>query len=606
MPILKATDSLDIKYRPKILEDLIGQDEVVCTLKGMFESGSISCRTIMLYGPTGSGKTSTARIIARYLNCTGDSLLCGKCPTCMSSIENHFDCHELNMANATGVDNVRELINQAQYLPQTNFRVFILDEFHQCFPEYVHVMIDYDKSISIREIYENPDITHVLSYNLETKEIERKRIIRKLKQNFKGRLNKVYLTSGGYLPSTPNHSIYTETHSKIESSKLQVGTRLVQYDGSFFRYRVCKHCNNLIEVSNKGRGEHDSLFHSPVVRIHNKKTRSRRCKIGINPLILEASSVRKDPENTRARIEAFINNSTNAEVKELKNSKECDIDVFNLEIEDNHNYFAVAGDYRHNHKMKLFNKTEPTPLLVGNCSVSAKECFLKSLEEPPEHVVWILCTTEPEKFKDTVRGRCLRLQMKAVQPIDLAKLLYKVAKAENSPLAEDKKSIMEISKLVRGQPRDGLKALEKVMLYVKGKGKVNLSLLSQIVKEVVDLPPSILVSRYLLSVYSGKFATAFTILRTIQNADYFLKELIDFHRNVLHVSVKPELASSYQGHVLLITEMQKLKLRLSSVVLAEVLVEMVSTHSQVKSYTIDAAVLLDAMTCQLIQIITRS
>ena len=361
MPTLEIQDTLDIKHRPKIFEDVVGQNKIVTILQGMFKSGCID-RTIMLHGPSGSGKTTLARLIARYVNCTGDVRPCGKCLACtIPEIEDHPDVHELNMAHATGVDKVRELIGHAEYLPGTNFRIFILDEAHQM-------------------------------------------------------------------------------------------------------------------------------------------------------------------------------------------------------------------------------------------SSAATQCILKPLEKPPEHAIWILCTTEIQKFKDTILGRCTKLQIQPIKPIDLAKRLQKVAKLEKSPIWKDKKSLMKIASLVQGQPREGLKALGTVMHYLAGSGKVDTDMLSQLVQSVTGMPPDVLISKFLLSVYLGRFASAMTSLKESQNQEYFLKEAIRFHINVFRSQVKESLVDGYPPFLRLIEAVRKNNIKLPNSTMSNILRIMVSTYSEVKKYSIDVSFLLLAMT----------
>ena len=127
-------DCMATRYRPKKLSELLGQPHTVQVVRGML-SGSIP-RTILIDGPYGTGKTSLARLIAHAVNCLdrkeGD--LCGECAYCVE-IQKGNDpgtIHELNGAEARGIDESRKLINTAQYMPRGHqYRVFILDEVQQ-------------------------------------------------------------------------------------------------------------------------------------------------------------------------------------------------------------------------------------------------------------------------------------------------------------------------------------------------------------------------------------------------------------------------------------------------------------------------------------------
>lgn len=137
---MQIYDSIASRFRPHILGDIIGQERVVTALRGAFKSGRIS-RTYLISGPWGSGKTTTARVMARYVNCKArepEADPCGKCDSCKElAKENpqHPDYQELNAADARGIDVIRSIIDQAQFKPKTNFRIFVLDEVHQLTPQ---------------------------------------------------------------------------------------------------------------------------------------------------------------------------------------------------------------------------------------------------------------------------------------------------------------------------------------------------------------------------------------------------------------------------------------------------------------------------------------
>ncbi len=125
------------KYRPKTFEDLIGQDAMVTTLKNAFASGRIA-QGYMLTGVRGVGKTTTARILARALNFEAPGMdkptidMPGLGSHCAEIMEGrHPDVFEMDAASNTGVDNIREIIESAQYMPLVaRTKVFIIDEVH--------------------------------------------------------------------------------------------------------------------------------------------------------------------------------------------------------------------------------------------------------------------------------------------------------------------------------------------------------------------------------------------------------------------------------------------------------------------------------------------
>ncbi|NVN42076.1 DNA polymerase III subunit gamma/tau, partial [Ameyamaea chiangmaiensis] len=126
------------KYRPTRLDDLIGQDSTVRILRNAFAQGRVA-HAFMLTGVRGVGKTTTARIIARALNCIGadgkggpTADPCGVCANCTAILaDRHPDVIEMDAASRTGVDDVREIIEATRFRPmQARMKVFIIDEVH--------------------------------------------------------------------------------------------------------------------------------------------------------------------------------------------------------------------------------------------------------------------------------------------------------------------------------------------------------------------------------------------------------------------------------------------------------------------------------------------
>ena len=127
------------KYRPQTFDSLIGQDAMVRTLGNAFASKRIA-HAFMLTGVRGVGKTTTARIVARALNCIGEDgkrseptiTPCGVCGPCVAIAESrHPDVFEMDAASRTGIDDIREIIEGTRYLPaEARYKVYIIDEVH--------------------------------------------------------------------------------------------------------------------------------------------------------------------------------------------------------------------------------------------------------------------------------------------------------------------------------------------------------------------------------------------------------------------------------------------------------------------------------------------
>ena len=130
----KNTKVLALKYRPQTFGDLIGQDVVVETISNSIKANKVP-NAYLFTGIRGIGKTTTARIVAKSLNCSnGIDLLCKDdlCENCVAiSNSNHIDVLEMDAASKTGVDDVRDLIEFSRYGPTTaKYKIFIIDEVH--------------------------------------------------------------------------------------------------------------------------------------------------------------------------------------------------------------------------------------------------------------------------------------------------------------------------------------------------------------------------------------------------------------------------------------------------------------------------------------------
>jgi len=138
-PRTEAYRVLARKYRPQDFTGLIGQEALVRTLRNAFASGRIA-HAFMLTGVRGVGKTTTARIIARALNCVGPDGRrtlptvdpCGTCEPCRAIAESRFiDVQEMDAASRTGIDDVREIVEGTRYGPAAaRYKVYIIDEVH--------------------------------------------------------------------------------------------------------------------------------------------------------------------------------------------------------------------------------------------------------------------------------------------------------------------------------------------------------------------------------------------------------------------------------------------------------------------------------------------
>ena len=130
-----AYKALYRKYRPETFENVVGQKHIIKTLLNAIENNKVA-HAYIFSGPRGTGKTTTAKLLAKALNCEADHKPCNECFNCKAILDGtHPDIIEIDAASNNGVDEVRDLIEKVKYAPiQGRMKVYIIDEVHMMTP----------------------------------------------------------------------------------------------------------------------------------------------------------------------------------------------------------------------------------------------------------------------------------------------------------------------------------------------------------------------------------------------------------------------------------------------------------------------------------------
>jgi len=132
------------KWRPLVFEDVAGQDHVSETLRNSIKNDRIA-HAYLFCGTRGTGKTSTAKIFSRAVNCENpvDGNPCNNCPTCRGIIDGSIlDVYEMDAASNSGIDNIREIRDEVIYAPtNSKFKVYIIDEAHMLTTEAFNALL---------------------------------------------------------------------------------------------------------------------------------------------------------------------------------------------------------------------------------------------------------------------------------------------------------------------------------------------------------------------------------------------------------------------------------------------------------------------------------
>lgn len=374
-----AYEPLHHKYRPQTFAQLVGQDAIATTLTNALRQGRIA-PAYLLCGPRGTGKTSSARILAKSLNCNRhggpSSDPCGTCESCIAIANGSaLDFVEIDAASNTGVDNIRELIERAQFAPvQCRYKVYVIDE---CLTGDTQVLT---KSGWIPIDDPNLKGEQALSYNESFGRWEFKPITRWLDQG-KRPILKIQ-TSLRQLRCTENHLLRT-AEGWLAAKDLKPGVKILAP----------------VSIDRKNPLEAPDIY---------------GWKTGLEEIVaIEKGGL--EP-------------------------------VYDIEVSDHHNFVANG-------------------LLVHNChmlSVAAFNALLKTLEEPPERVVFVLATTDPQRVLPTIISRCQRFDYRRIPLEAMLNHLQMIAQQEAIAIKSD--ALRLVAQVSQGGLRDAQSLLDQLSL----------------------------------------------------------------------------------------------------------------------------------------------
>jgi len=373
-------EPLHHKYRPQTFADLVGQSAIATTLSNALISERIA-PAYLFTGPRGTGKTSSARILAKSLNCLSSDhptpIPCGKCSVCQAIANGSaLDVIEIDAASNTGVDNIREIIERSQFAPvQCRYKVYVIDECltgdSLVFTETGLIPINHPEILGKR----------VLSYNESSGEWEYKKVLRWLNRGAKATLT--IQTRNRTINCTGNHLIRTEK-AWIQAKNLKIGAQIL----------------------------------SPV----------------------NVAAVQYRPNSIKSP--QWLTN-----FEEVIGIQEGDTEsVYDLEVEDNHNFVANG-------------------LLVHNChmlSTAAFNALLKTLEEPPDRVIFVLATTDPQRVLPTIISRCQRFDYRRIALDAMVAHLQKIAQIEAIDI--NLEALTLVAQIANGGLRDAESLLDQLSL----------------------------------------------------------------------------------------------------------------------------------------------
>lgn len=224
-------------------------------------------------------------------------------------------------------------------------------------------------------------------------------------------------------------------------------------------------------------------------------------------------------------------------------------DIFEYNIGTN----GTAEDIR-----DLVNKLKYMPRTKGHKSIyildevhrltkTSASALLKEIEEPPEHVVFILCTNEPDALLPTIRNRCQKVVLKPYSEEQIVQLLTRVCEQENVEIKEDYLKL--IAQGCGGQLREALVILQGVMDQIHANKELDAESLEKLIKSETGYDIQIHVSRLIVSLYKGNYLSATQQVVACEDLNLLLTYCLSTNRMLIKAIYKPKNPNKFPGDI---------------------------------------------------------